>query len=286
MSDLNVNVARVESYQRKSWMGDLRSFIGNKKLWQLSLPGTHNAGMDYYANYSNSYITCQWDTFWYLLDSGIRVLDVRLKYYAGLSNTAIRFRHTHDLDSGRNLGDMMHAVREFIQANPTEIVIVDIHELMTQTGTPVPFQELHNYLVGEFGWALIPRAAVNMTINEIKSKYPKGGIVLSAPSGLSNLNPTLIWPQINHHWAGSGLVSTSRLYSHIDSVMRKPPAAGALWSMSATCYSIWGVQNIKSELNSWYSIGSEWQRKSNIINVDFFNDSEIVRNCIESNLRK
>jgi hypothetical protein len=158
--------------------------------------------------------------------------------------------------------------------------------LSTQRGTPVPFQELHNYLIGQFGSSLIPRAAVNMTLNEIKINYPRGGIVLAAPVGLSSLNPTLIWSQINHRWAGDGLVSTSRLYSYIDSVMRNPPAAGALWSMSATCYSVGGVQNIRSELNSWYSIGSEWQRKSNIINVDFFNDSEIVRNCIESNLRK
>lgn len=285
MTALNI-VPALTSYQRKSWMGDLRSFIGNKKLWQLSLPGTHNAGMDRYANYSNSYITCQYDTFWYHLESGIRVLDIRLKYFSGYSNTGLRFRHTHSQESGRTLSEMMNAVREFLQKNPTEIVILDIHELSTQRGTPVPFQELHNYLVGEFSWALIPRTAVNMTMNEIRANYPRGGIVLAAPSGLSNLNPTLIWSQINHRWAGSGLVSTSRLYSHIDSVMRNPPAAGALWSMSATCYSGWGVQNIKSELDSWYSIGSEWQRKSNIINVDFFNDSEIVRNCIESNLRK
>lgn len=285
MTALNI-VPALPGYQRKSWMGDLRSSIGNKRLWQLSLPGTHNAGMDRYANYSNSYITCQYDTFWYHLDSGIRVLDIRLKYFAGYASTGLRFRHTHDLESGRTLSEMMHAVREFLQKNPTEIVILDIHELSTQRGTPVPFQELHNYFVGEFGSMLIPRAAVNMTLNEIKTNYPRGGIVLAAPNGLSNLNPALIWPQINHRWAGSGLVSTSRLYSHIESVMRNPPTAGALWSMSATCYSILGVQNIKSELNNWYSIGSEWQRKSNIINVDFFNDSEIVRNCIESNLRK
>ncbi|MBN6771938.1 hypothetical protein JRG42_02270 [Pseudomonas granadensis] len=285
MTALNI-VPALTSYQPKSWMGDLRSSIGNKKLWQLSLPGTHNAGMDRYANYSNSYITCQYDTFWYHLESGIRVLDIRLKYFSGYSNTGLRFRHTHSQESGRTLSEMMNAVREFLHKNPTEIVILDIHELSTQKGTPVPFQELHNYFVGEFGSALVPRAAVNMTLNEIKANYPGGGIVLAAPNGLSNLNPTLIWSQINHRWAGSGLVSTSRLYSHIDSVMRNPPAAGALWSMSATCYSGWGVQNIKSELNNWYSIGSEWQRKSNIINVDFFNDSEIVRNCIESNLRK
>lgn len=286
MSELDVNVAGVESYQRKSWMGDLRSSIGNKKLWQLSLPGTHNAGMDRYASYSNSYITCQYDTFWYHLESGIRVLDIRLKYFSGLSGTGNRFRHTHSQESGRSLSDTMNAVTTFLQANPAEIVILDIHELSTQRGTPVPFQELHNYLIGQFGSSLIPRAAVNMTLNEIKTNYPRGGIVLAAPVGLSNLNPTLIWSQINHRWAGDGLVSTSRLYSHIDSVMRNPPAAGALWSMSATCYSVVGVQNIRSELNNWYSIGSEWQRKSNIINVDFFNDSEIVRNCIESNLRK
>lgn len=286
MNDLNVSPALGSAYQPKSWMGDLRSVIGNKKLWQLSLPGTHNAGMDYYARYSNSYISCQWDTFWYHLDSGIRVLDIRLKYFAGYSDTGLRFRHTHDQESGRTLGEMMSAVRDFLQKNPTEIVILDIHELMTQKGTPVPFQELHNYFIDQFGWALIPRAAVNMTLNEIKANYPRGGIVLAAPSGLASLNPTLIWPQINHRWAGSGLVSTTRLHSHIESVMRNPPAAGALWSMSATCYSGWGVQNIGSHLNSWYSIGSEWQRKSNIINVDFFNDSQIVRNCIESNLRK
>jgi 1-phosphatidylinositol phosphodiesterase len=273
------------AYSAHRWMTDLQGSIGHKKIWQLSLPGAHNSGMDKKASNSNSYITCQHDSFSYQLNSGIRALDIRLKYYQGESTTSLRFRHDHSGTSGRTLWDTMHAVHWFLDANPGEIVILDIHDIST-INSPVNYNELHDYLMREHGWKFIPREAVNMTLNEIKAAYPKRRVILAAPSALSNLNPAYIWPKIGHQWAGDGLVSTSRLYSHIESVMKNPPAAGALWSMSATCYSVLGVQGIPSELNSWYRAKGEWQMKSNIINVDFFGSSNLVANCIESNLVK
>ena len=272
-------------YREKCWMADMQQFIGHKKIWQLSLPGAHNSGMDRKASYSNSYITCHHDSFSYQLNSGIRALDIRLKYYAGYSTTSLRFRHDHSQGSGRTLWDTMHAVHWFLEENPGEIIILDIHDISAAYDSAIPYGALLDYLKGEHGWKFIPREAANMTLDEIKAKYPKRRVILAAPAALSGLDPTYIWPQINHQWAGSGLVSTSRLYSHIESVMKNPPAAGALWSMSATCYSVLGVQEIPSELNSWYRIGGEWQMKSNIINVDFFG-SDLVRNCIESNTIK
>ncbi|WP_367373358.1 hypothetical protein [Pseudomonas lini] len=272
-------------YRPNAWMTDLQNNIGHKRIWQLSLPGAHNSGMDRAAGYSNSYITCQHDSFSYQLNSGIRALDIRLKYYAGVSTPSLRFRHEHSQDSGRTLWDTMHAVHWFLEYNPGEIVILDIHEINTQQ-SPAAYRELLDYLMGEHGWKFIPRAAANMTLNQIKEAYPRRRVILAAPHELSSLNATYIWPKINHQWVGSGLVSVSRLYGHIESVMRNPPAAGALWSMSATCYSILGVEGIPSELNNWYRARSEWQMKSNIINVDFFGSSNLVANCIESNLVK
>ena len=65
-----------------TWMTDLSYFLAPLKLHLLSLPSTHNSGMDKktVSGIEEGWTACQNDTFLFQLLQGARVLDVRLKH--------------------------------------------------------------------------------------------------------------------------------------------------------------------------------------------------------------
>lgn len=69
-------------YTLSTWMTDLSHIIAPLKLNIMSLPSTHNAGMDKKATsgIEEGWIACQNDTFLFQLSNGIRVFDIRLKH--------------------------------------------------------------------------------------------------------------------------------------------------------------------------------------------------------------
>jgi 1-phosphatidylinositol phosphodiesterase len=75
--------------------------------------------------------------------------------------------------------------------------------------------------------------------------------------------------------------------NYIADVMKKPPAQGEFWSLSATCYDLFGPVKILDHLDSWFDTEkSDWATKCNIINFDFINYSNIVNYCRVANLIK
>ena len=50
--------------------------------------------------------------------------------------------------------------------------------------------------------------------------------------------------------------------------------------MSATSYAfLGGPQDIKNYINDWFNPSRDWVTRCSIINIDFFDESEIVRYC-------
>ena len=267
-----------------SWMADSYESIKNLTLKELSLPGAHNSGMDRKAHISDMWRTCQYDSFRYQMDNGIRVLDIRLAYYAGtLGWHGEKYAHRHGINSGRHLHETLMAIEAFLERNPEEFIIVDFHEISPAHSVPVPYEELAAYIQNRFKDKLLPYSALNLTLAQLSKSYPGRKIIIAATSEFNAKD--WAWPKIEHQWIGQNLVSADDLGRFIDRVMESPPSYG-LWSMSATGYSVIGPTNLAGELDSWYAASSPYQMKSNIINVDWFDNSRLVRNCIETNIEK
>ena len=71
---------KTPDYNLSTWMTDLGSSLDNLKLHQLSLPSTHNAGMDKkgIGGPVEGWVTCQSDTFPFQISQGARVFDLRV----------------------------------------------------------------------------------------------------------------------------------------------------------------------------------------------------------------
>ncbi|MFP3518276.1 hypothetical protein SB766_19005 [Pseudomonas sp. SIMBA_077] len=265
-------------------MGDSFEAIKHLKLYELSLPSAHNSGMDSKASVSDMWRTCQNDSFRYQLDNGIRVLDIRLRYYWGVKEGhGKKYWHRHDLDSGRTLDDTLVAIKEFLEKNPDEFLIVDIHDFDAAFGRDIPYQELADYIYGMLNEKLLPADAAELTLAQLKKSYPGKTVVIAATHELAL--EKWVWPKIGHQWIGQQIVKADELGRFIDKVMESPPT-GKLWSMSATGYGVIGPAYIEEHIDSWYRECSPYQMKSNIINVDWFDRTRLVKNCIETNIKK
>lgn len=289
----------VPPYSIDKWMTDLYPYIKHLRVSELSLPSAHNSGMDDDAPYHNSYITCQDGTFDYQMHHGVRVLDIRLKWFHGYGadnvNSGLRFTHG-GMESGRTFANMLHDIDRFQEAFPGEIIILDFHEFsVNNSAHPVPYAAIHAHFMRHYTRKMLPRSAVDLTLEQIRAQYPGPRVIVAGPSefwwvGVDKppRDRTYMWDQIPHQWVGSGEVSSSRLERFIQEIMENPPFNDDLWSMSATAYGVYGPINIVDQLATMYPTGGERQNKSNIINYDWCPKSKsgLIRQCAESNIYK
>ncbi|WP_236582180.1 phosphatidylinositol-specific phospholipase C [Sphingobacterium spiritivorum] len=114
-----------------NWM----SFIpGERKLSSLSIPGTHDAGARYEpvsgtAKTQNLTLAEQ-------LNAGVRFLDVRCRFVD--NNFAI---HHGPVYQHLNFDDVLQSCKSFLQAHPSETIIMSVKEEHTPSGNSMTFEQ-------------------------------------------------------------------------------------------------------------------------------------------------
>ena len=287
------------SYSLNSWMTDLYSSIKYFRIPELTLISAHNAGMDKKAPYTNSYDTCQDESFRHQMDNGVRVLDIRLMWYHGYGennvNSGLRFHHS--TTSGRIFENMMSDLDGFQAANPGEIIILDFHKFHTQRDDKdVPYAALHAHFMRHYINKMLPSSAQTLTLHQIKAQYPGPRIIVAAPNQIWSERPegapardsTFFWSKIEHKWVGKdGQVSADEVERFLTGLMSSPPSNSSFWSASVTGYNAGGPMDLSQNIMRWYPPGGEWLKKSNIINFDWVSRSEFAfRRMIEINTLK
>ncbi|MGJ1388573.1 phosphatidylinositol-specific phospholipase C [Sphingobacterium spiritivorum] len=130
LSQSSASVAQVLP-EGTNWM----SFIqGERKLSALSIPGTHDAGARYEpvsgtAKTQNLTIAEQ-------LNAGVRFLDVRCRFVD--DNFAI---HHGPVYQHLNFDDVLQSCKSFLQAHPSETIIMSVKEEHTPSGNSMTFEE-------------------------------------------------------------------------------------------------------------------------------------------------
>ncbi|WCM51019.1 hypothetical protein OH720_29470 [Pseudomonas sp. WJP1] len=291
MKSTDDNPEPASSFSLNNWMTDIHSYVKDFRLCQLSLPGAHNAGVDKDIAQNDSYDACQDHAIYHQLENGVRVLDIRIKWYSGVAGGFFdKFISIHE-GMGRNLGYILNEVVRFLEGHSGEIVILDFHDIQSGSNAPAPYKELHEALVSGYQKYMLPVSASSLTIAQIKEQHPGPRMVIAVPSYVWRTpepirDRSLFWQQVEHRWIGQSMVNTDELKGYIAGVISDPPPAEELWSTSATAFSlIGGPLDIISYLKSWYPANGDWQAKSNIINFDWCarSNADLVCQCIESN---
>lgn len=121
-----------------NWMGSTPA-IDTLTIAELTLPGTHNAGSDWRADYpfypSRHWLVCQHDTFYAQLHHGSRALDIRLSYEASAEGPKKFILHHNGFRNSRTLGQLINDVELFLQKNQTNSLFLIFTNLMAKTST-------------------------------------------------------------------------------------------------------------------------------------------------------
>lgn len=266
------------------WMTDSVPGIEHLKLHELILLSAHNAGVDQKnAGWpTDQWGACQDDSFSYQLNNGARVLDLRLYRNIAEVGTPKEFIFKHgSFHSSRYLNDCLQAVREFTERNPMEFVILDFHEVNAAGGE----QQINSAIIDKLGDYRLPYDARNLTIGEIRSRYPGKRVIIAWNNPLSYAN----WPRLNHEWTGQDTVSDTDLYVFIKTTMENAPTRN-LWSLQAVGFNALNGP-IRYDANRLF-----WREffdakffdtyrtpiKGNIINVDFLVGTGAAQKCINA----
>ena len=274
-------------YSPSTWMTDLSYFLAPLKLHLLSLPSTHNSGIDKKAvsGIEEGWTACQNDTFLFQLLQGARVLDIRLKH--GIEG--IFFSHNGALSKrtiSRLIDDCNNFFRQDYATKKNEIVILNFHDFdsFTERDYLDVFQQLINGFTGTNGTVkILPRAARHLTLAEIQSNYPGCNIIIAAYQ--FGIHPEC-WNNIPHYKIGKEAPSINELDAFIDKhtiELYKPD----MWSLQVINTSTtYGPLNLSGYTNNKLQPDKKTLIHSNIVNVDFFEKTPIVFFCIQANIHK
>ncbi|MHC8411146.1 phospholipase [Pseudomonas sp. Hz4] len=275
------------NYALNNWMAATPA-IDTLSLYELTLPGTHNAGSDWKASWplipGAHWLACQHQSFYSQLRHGSRALDIRLMFDADAPGLGKFCIHHNGYRNARTLGNLLTDVNKFLNENPDEFIVLDFHELQ---GNMFDFAYFNEMMIHLLGHRIIPTQHRSLSLRQLKKISSVQRISVAAPWHRA-LDQNVFHEQIVHKWSGNGITSVAELEKHIITVLKNPPGTWAPWSLSATSYSaLGGPVVIHEALDSWFDpTKSDWAKKCNIINVDFIEESRIVSYCRTANLSK
>ena len=203
-----------------TWMQDSSSYISNKKITDLTIPGAHIANAydinkksmlckgeilpQSYSNNGQIYLqvsnesdsedkqnlflaqlNTQDNDIAYQLQKGMRYLELQICAQS-------QEFYTSNVYLTENFADIAEQINRFTIGHPDEIIILDFdNNLRSESGymTPAEIGRFHDYLTRLFGTAIVPKNKMYQTISELQNQHYQI-IILSS-------NPTLIsYPDI------------------------------------------------------------------------------------------
>lgn len=278
-----------DGFPRNNWMNGI-PVIDSLTIGELILPGAHNAGVDKKADYGvpgvSHWVACQNHSFYYQLINGARAFDLRLEYEVDTRGVDTFWFQHNGFRSSRSLENLIMSLIRFLQENPDEFIVLDFHEL-NDGNRPFNHKRFSSFIQNHLGNRIIPKANHYLSLGELKKTSPFQRVFLAAEYH-PDIDRTCFSYKIEHKWSGSNLTSAEQLNAYISQVMKYPPSGSLPWSLSATSYdALGGPVDIKEYLDQWFdSVTSDWVHNCSIVNVDFFEESNIVANCRAANIYK
>lgn len=163
----------------QTWMHDLAGHIGGRRLREVAIPGSHHSGAYNLTNaktvgFGRAWADAQSLTIKQQLEAGVRYLDLRLMYYAGVLGLQEGVYVAHTSDGGvltywgEKVEAIVQAVRDFQDAHEREIVILDFNHFYAMNAAQ--HDRLAKLLRAAFGDLAAPPGESDLTIEEMWSR--------------------------------------------------------------------------------------------------------------------
>ena len=304
--------SKQQNYE-PNWMASLAGWIRGRKLREVVLPGSHDAGScgitidspstpDAPAIVRNSptFLVKPWAVTQQLsikaqLEAGVRYIDVRT-YYLPERND---FYSCHSLQ-GVSLDNMLDSVARFVSSSTQELILLDFNHFYTppdlNTMSPALHQRLAEKIQAYLGDRMLDSAVgVDVTVQNIWD-LRKNVIVFYHDSDIVAKNP-LFWAGSNMEspWPDARNTIDLKNYLEINVIGKLHPA---FWVLQGVISPNWpdivrriivegSLMKVASDLNpqvmSWVKAWSSRPVAFNVIMLDFTNMSSLMPVVIEMN---
>ncbi|KAF8511401.1 PLC-like phosphodiesterase [Hysterangium stoloniferum] len=289
----------------KSWMNDLRTQIGSKKLREVALPGTHDSGT--YGIMPDSPVGMDWPSWAVYLDalpvaklvmalwavsqgsnfaaqlaSGIRYFDLRVQ------GGSLNF--VHGL-VGSPITELLDQLNDFLSQSESnkEIVLLDFNHFYNMT--PTTHKQLVEKLKAKFGNKLAPESlGTDVTVNKLWESTYRIIVLYNDSDTVSSHN--CLWSQtkISSPWPNTQDITTLFITLQNEVVKAKstffvlqgvltPNAeiiAAGLIPLTANPSSLFALAIPVNAYLISYLTSDEWKNKGiNIVICDWANSSYV-----------
>ncbi|EDW64160.1 PI-PLC X domain-containing protein 1 [Drosophila virilis] len=289
----------VRAYPR--WMHELRAVVGDLRLRDLFIPGTHDSG-SYRPNFDpllreslvTKYALTQDDDIRGQLMHGARYLDIRVGYYRPAED---KFFIYHGITKQRPLKEVIQQVKDFV-LETNEIVIFGIKEFPVGFGKKLGVHRLLvSYLREHFGDLIVhPSLTWHATLRDIW-KRQQNVILAYDNNEIVQEFPQLLFGPVDQRWGN--VQSWARLERHlryINDFDVSRFSSRPVVDMAELTPETWDVildkhgglrkmaDNVNWRISQLYQ--DELGEHANIVAADFIRGTTLVETAIEINRRK
>lgn len=283
------------------WMELYSHLIGHLPLNKLTLVCTHNSGSYDMIECVKPYASCQDLDIYGQLRQGVRVLDIRVGYDSNESGDK-RFILVHEMiKTNTTLKNAIEQVKRFLNENKNEVIILDFHRFTEFNSAKFVYGELQkvvkDYIVTSDNFdydklqkvvkdyigtdLLYPYNKKIPTLNEIWDTSHRVIVAWNA----DDIRPDFFFPGIKQQWYDHK--EKSGLYSKISDEMKNDHQNFGLWSICAILSQIpKPIHSLSPDVENWFQSGCDWALKSNIIALDFVEQTLIVQHAISECMLK
>ena len=177
-------------YRNSAWMAQIPS---DRPISQISMVGTH----DTMALYGGDSVQTQSMSLNMQLQSGIRALDIRCRHY--YNSCAI---HHGFVYQNANLDDVFTTLQQFLQANPSETVLMRVKEEYDPVGNTRSFEDTFAAYAQRYPNLLWQSNSANPSLGQVRGKavvlqnfsgYQSWGIYYNSLNIQDDYNVTTNW---------------------------------------------------------------------------------------------
>jgi 1-phosphatidylinositol phosphodiesterase len=275
----------TSTFWLRSWMWQYQQFLGDQKITELILPGTHDSGTyDMVSPFARPWTQCQNLDIRAQLYAGARVLDIRTGIQPDKDGDE-RYILVHDSWRSRvTMSSALEQVLGFCAENTGEIVILDFHRFVDFDGTTeYMYNQLVDLIKTKLGDKLIPATDKDKTLNELV-KGP--GRIIVAWNRTGEI-PSGFWGGVNQQWWNKD--NKSDLFDAMKAFYEGETPTG-LWASCAIVTpdtsNISPIQSLNPDLSLWFTPDGTWAQKSNIVSCDFIETTQLCASLVHANLVK
>lgn len=276
------------------WMEENRQVIGNMRVNDMFIPGTHDSGA-FILNYSpfkdnrlTKYLYTQDETIVEQLIHGARLLDLRVALVDG------KFWINHGIVKTHPLEHVLEDVVKFIE-NTKEIVIIDVHEFPQGFKKAETHYKLIDYLKEKLGRHMVsPAVGWGVTLNHLWALDKRIIVGYNDKQIARERAGDVFWP-VNQRWPNKRTLN--ELIEYFREVFRSFHSGGLFWScMVQMTPSTWDViadklkglrvmaDGSNKDITAWFR--GDWGRTTNGVSVEFIRSTGIVDAAIRWNIRR